>query len=151
MLYFYSFFLFTAALVAYGSSRLGAELQLQLQVYATATLNPNSSVTYAAGCSNTESLTHWARPRIKHESSPTLCWVLNPLSHDGNSMLYLFYLSFYCTVSLLRSGLCSQDFPKHCDYDLHIKVLVGWVNEGTVVNSLFIYFTARKLMSRYSF
>ena len=35
--------------------------------------------------SNNRSLIHWARPGIKPTSSWTLCQVLNPLSHNGNS------------------------------------------------------------------
>ena len=45
-----------------------------------------TSVTFAAACSNARSLTHWARPGIKPASSQTLCWVLNPLSHNENSL-----------------------------------------------------------------
>ena len=36
-------------------------------------------------CDNARSLTHWARPGIEPTSSWALCWVLNPLSHSGNS------------------------------------------------------------------
>ena len=35
-------------------------------------------------------LTHWARPGIKLTFSRTLCMVLNPLSHHGNSIFYNF-------------------------------------------------------------
>ena len=34
------------------------------------------------------SLTQWAKPEIEPESSWTLCWVLNPLNHSGNSFWY---------------------------------------------------------------
>ena len=43
------------------------------------------SETYATACSNAGSLTHWARPGIEPKFSGTLCWVLNPLSHNVNS------------------------------------------------------------------
>ena len=46
-------------------TKLGLELELQLSAYAT-------SVTYVAAHTNTRSLTHWARPEIKHTSS----WIL---------------------------------------------------------------------------
>ena len=36
-------------------------------------------------CGNARSLTHCGRPGIKPSSSQTLCWVLNLLSHNGNS------------------------------------------------------------------
>ena len=35
--------------------------------------------------SNTRPLTYWARPGIEPTSSQTLCWILNPLSHNGSS------------------------------------------------------------------
>ena len=66
---------------------LGVESELQLQfipqpqqywIQAT-------SVTCAAACSNTRSFTHWERPGSQSASSRTLCQVLNPLSHNGNS------------------------------------------------------------------
>ena len=44
-----------------------------------------TSATYATACDNTGSLTHSVRPEIKPSSSLTPCWVLNPLSHEGNS------------------------------------------------------------------
>ena len=64
--------------------RLAVNLELQLQglcCQARAT-----SSTYTAACSNTGSLSHWVRPGIKHASSQIICWVLNPLSHKGNSL-----------------------------------------------------------------
>ena len=44
-----------------------------------------SSVTCTAACVNAGSLTPWGRPGIKPASSKRQCWVLNPLSHSGNS------------------------------------------------------------------
>ena len=44
-----------------------------------------SAIYTTTACSNTRSLTQWARPRIEPECSWTLYWVLNPLSHNGNS------------------------------------------------------------------
>ena len=49
-----------------------------------------ASVTYAAACSNTGSLTHWRRPGIKPTSSWILCWALNPLCHSGNALIFFF-------------------------------------------------------------
>ena len=45
---------------------------------------PHPQLTTTA-CGNTGSLTHQGRPGIKPASSQTRCWVLNPLSHLGNS------------------------------------------------------------------
>ena len=49
-----------------------------------------TSATYAAACSNAGSLTHWTTPVIEPTFSQTLCWALNPLSHNGNSTLLNF-------------------------------------------------------------
>ena len=65
-------FLFMAIPVAYGRSWARG------WIGATA-------VTYTTVCSNTGSLTHWARPGIKPKSSQRQHWVLNPLSHNRNS------------------------------------------------------------------
>ena len=43
------------------------------------------SATYTIACSNAGSWTHWVRPEIEPPSTWTLCWVLNLLSHNGNS------------------------------------------------------------------
>ena len=67
--------------------RLGIESELQLRstppsqqyrIQAT-------SVTYIAACPSAKSLTHWKTSRIESASFQTLCCVLNPLSHSGNS------------------------------------------------------------------
>ena len=42
-------------------------------------------MTYAAACGNAGSLTHWVRPEIQPTSSQRQHWVLNLLSHSGNS------------------------------------------------------------------
>ena len=44
-----------------------------------------TSATYVTACSNTWSLTHWARPGIKHTPAQRRPRVLSPLSHSGNS------------------------------------------------------------------
>ena len=44
-----------------------------------------TSGTYTTAHSKAGSLTQWARPGIEPESSWTLRWVLNTLSHNGNS------------------------------------------------------------------
>ena len=46
-----------------------------------------TSVTYTATHSNTGLLIHWLRPGMEPVSSGTLCWVLNPLNHTGNSFI----------------------------------------------------------------
>ena len=44
-----------------------------------------TSVTYIAAYGNAGSLTHWTRPGIEPTSSQRQHWVLNLLSHNGNS------------------------------------------------------------------
>ena len=70
---------------------LGVELELELLAYTTATATwiQATSSNYTAACSDAGSLTHRASPGIEPESSWTLCWVLNPLSHSGNSSTVL--------------------------------------------------------------
>ena len=45
-----------------------------------------ASVTYATACGNAGSLTHWTRTGTELASPQTLRWVLNLLSHNGNSL-----------------------------------------------------------------
>ena len=64
-------------------------------------------VTYTAACGNAGSLTHWARPGIKPIFSQRLCWVLNLLSHNGNSNLstYTWTSKFYTQNLNSKLGL----------------------------------------------
>ena len=65
---------------------LGVKLELQLQAYTTATATWDAAcATYATACSDAGSLTHWVRPEMEPVSPWSLCWVLNPLSHNENS------------------------------------------------------------------
>ena len=48
---------------------------------------------YTEACSNARPVTHGVRPGIKPVSSWTLCRVLNPLSHNGNSNSLFKHLS----------------------------------------------------------
>ena len=49
---------------------------------------PHLAWIYTTACSNAGSLAHWVRPGIEPKSSWAFCWVLNPLSHSGNSPNY---------------------------------------------------------------
>jgi len=89
-------------------SRLGVESELPLLAYTKSTATPDRS--HICGlhvvCSNSGSLTHWARPGIESASSWTLCCVVNPLSHSGNSCK-----RFYTCVYVAHYG------PEiHCFY-----------------------------------
>ena len=52
--------------------RLGAELQLQLLVYTTATWDLSYVCEHTTAHGNVRSLTHWIRPGIE----PTSSWIL---------------------------------------------------------------------------
>ena len=64
-------FVFMAALVAYGSSQLGVESELQLLAYSMAIATPDPSRVCNLHCSLQQ------------------YWVLNPLSHDRNSKVHV--------------------------------------------------------------
>ena len=85
-IYFYYFtYFFRAAPVAYGGSqvrgRIGAAVSGLYHSHSNA-----RCVTYTRSCSNTESLTHWARPRIKPASSWILVRFLTCWATTGNSL-----------------------------------------------------------------
>ena len=63
-------------------------------------------MTYATAWGNTGSLTHWAKPGIEPTTSRTLCWVLNPLNHSGNSFPIISNSSVYTLWP------CQTLFPK---------------------------------------
>ena len=68
---------------------LRVELELQLAAYTTARALLDLSWICNLCCSlcNTGSLTSWAWPGIDSVSSWVLCWICNPLSHNGNAYL----------------------------------------------------------------
>ena len=45
-----------------------------------------ASATYSTAWGNARSLTHWVSLGMEPTSLQTLCWVLNPLSHNKNSL-----------------------------------------------------------------
>ena len=67
--------------------RLGVKLELQLQPAPQTQQHQiwAISAAHTAACSRAGSLTHWARPGFEPASSRRLCWVLHPLSRNGNS------------------------------------------------------------------
>ena len=73
-----NFFLFRAAPVAYGSSQVGVELELQLLAYATATAMPEQSLVCNLHLSS------WQ------------CWILNPLSGARDQTLIFMDTSCVC-------------------------------------------------------
>ena len=83
-----------AAPSAYRGSPARGQIGAAAQAYATATatLDPSwaTSATNAAACDNVRSLTHWTKPGSELLYSGMLCWVLNSLSHDKNSVLTFF-------------------------------------------------------------
>ena len=82
---------------------LGVESELQLPAYATATAMQDSSYIYNLRHTlwQCQILTHWVRPEIKPISLCILCQVLNPLSHNGNSLFFFFKIAL-----AIQSLLC---------------------------------------------
>ena len=68
---------------------LGTEWELQLLACAkaTATQDPNVSATYATAHGNTGSFNPQSRARDQTRILMDTGWVLNPLSHNGNSLM----------------------------------------------------------------
>ena len=79
----WAFVLLFIATPAYESCWSRSQIEGAAEAYTTITQDP-SHLCYS--CGNTTSLTHWARPGIKPTSSERQCQVLNPLSHNGNSL-----------------------------------------------------------------
>ena len=82
------FFLFTTTPSAYGGSKARSQIGA-----AAASLHHN----YSNGGSKLHNLwflTYWSRPGIEPSSSQTLCQVLNPLSHSGDSLRMAFKQAF---------------------------------------------------------
>ena len=79
----------------------GVTSELQLQAYATATRHQTGGmfVTYAHG-----SQQRWILNPVS-EASQTLCWVLNPPSHDGNA--YIFTVLNFPIKEHDKSSCCS--------------------------------------------
>ena len=84
--FFFLILLFRATPTAYGGPQARDPIR-------AAAAGPRHSHSNNAGSephlttphSNTRCLTHWLRPGIEPTSSGKLLWVLNPLSHNGNS------------------------------------------------------------------
>jgi len=92
ILFFFFSFLFRAMLVAYGSSKDRGELELQLLAYTTArtTWDPRHICDLHHSSWQCLVLNPLIEGGIKPASSQTLCQVLKPLSHKGNSRKYIF-------------------------------------------------------------
>ena len=106
------FFFFRATCMAFGNfqarGRIGAvscqptPQAQQHQIRAT-------SVTCTTACSNAESSTHWTRPGIKPASLQRLHQVLNPLSHNRNSLSRFLFPVFFLVFRLHGSLIMPSD------------------------------------------
>ena len=103
-----NFLLFVLFSVAYGNSQGRGQIGVAAEVYAeaTATLNLSCICDLCHSCNNAWSLTQWMRPGIEPASSWILCWILNPLSHNRNSLK----LGFKCMVISYR---CRKKMALH--------------------------------------
>ena len=73
------------------------EIESELQLRPTPSQIRAASSIYTAARGNAGSSSHCVRPGIKPASSQTLCQVLNPLNHNGNSTIS------FCTEMLKRT------------------------------------------------
>ena len=104
--------------------KLGVESELQLQSMPQPRQHwiQDASVTYATACSNARSLTHWERPgveRMNESGIQDTSWVLNLLSHNGNTPSFLIMRLDFSSWSALAK--CTYQGP---------KAVLGWKNEA---------------------
>ena len=100
--------------MAYGISQVRGQIRAAADAYAIA------MATYITACGNTESLTHWVRPGIEPASSQRYRQILNPLSHNGNSLI-LFLTSVWAYLRNV-AGLV----PDYCNKaSITIKRVTG--------------------------
>ena len=135
--FFFFFFLSTATPVAYGSSGLGVKLScscwlmLQPQQHWIRT----TPLDYITVCGNAESLT-WARPAF----SQTLCRVLNPLSHKGNSKMPIPLAGKRFKEHILSpSRICpSSFFPHSLNFCIPLCSSDSWLSLEAPVKSCWV-------------
>ena len=84
-----------------------------------------ASLTYATACTNTGSLTPWARSGIEPISSQILYWVLNLLSHNRNSCAYFLNYSWFTML---------------CQFPLYSKVAQNYIHTHTHILFLILSF-----------
>ena len=104
---------------------LGVKSELQLPAYHShSNMGSELSVTDNAACGNAGSLTQWVRLGIKPVSSWILCWVLNLLSHNGNSgnLLFIWVPSTRLSSVGRWSSLRNFDVVKLCSKSGRILV-----------------------------
>ena len=148
---FFSFFLFGATPVAYGSSQARG----QIRAAAASQSNPQlqqhwiwvTSATYAIAHSNTRSLTHWARPGIQPASSWTLCQALNPLNHNGNANGYNFFFLFLAAPRHMKFQ--GQGSDLRCSCHLHRSCIPHPLKvQGSVYTSISVHSQQQTYSSR---
>ena len=96
-------------------------------------------------------LNPWAKPGIEPESSQTLCWVLNPLSHNGNSSaLFLELLDKTIFLKIMETIIC-KFFEWEVSFSKFLFQLVILIPASSLkklkVKSLFLWFVSRYLAS----
>ena len=110
------FFPIKATCAAHGNSQarswIGAAAA-GLYTTAIATPDPSQSMIYSAPCGNAGSLTYWARG-WNHILMDTI-WVLNPLSHNGNTIKcrFLFMKSRMGPETLHSNNVPGDADPAH--------------------------------------
>ena len=106
-IYIFSFFLNNCSCNRYGNSWASGQIGA-----AAAGLRHSHS--------NTKSLTYWARPGVEPTSSQILCWVLNMLSHNGNSSS-IFLICHYGSFLFSGENYYPELSMKHLFYFTILK------------------------------
>ena len=144
MIDFFFFFLFTLHLWRMEIPKPRIELELQLQPTPQIQQHQTQATygIYASAYCNAKFLTHWARPGTELTSSQRQHWVLNPLSHNGNSLvdfLLKTYFSLYRVHSKDLSSLPNFKDKWHRNghagknWSIGTKKSPGWVWSGCSV------------------
>ena len=109
--------------MAYGNSGLGAESELQLLAYttATATKDPSHICKLHHGSRQHRSLNSLSEARDRTCLLMDTSWVHNSLSHNGNSILHHIYIGFFLSkfipmTSLLPCSLSLTSFLVFLEY-----------------------------------
>ena len=103
------FFLFRSSPVEYGSSQAMGWIKAAAEAYATATATPNLNCICDLCCSLYQ---HWILNPLSDARDQThiligVSWVLNLLSHTGNSSIHFFRhkKNYCCTLSRLQYSI----------------------------------------------
>ena len=99
------FVFFRAAPAAYGSSQAGVKSELQLLTYITAMPDPSLICDLCWSLWQCRILNPLSKARDQTHILMDTNWVLNPLSHSGNSQLAKILLRTFLSIFIKDTGL----------------------------------------------